>query len=164
MHMQVPQQAYRYSLLASTAMNFWKGGMIPLLPCSWNPPNWAFPAVWIPLKVMQSVSPLPVPWYFCTVYIGKQIRRLLWSYLEHLALQCHFAMLQAALWLIWKSAPANDKMPVALPIGIFLAHALLGNQVGSMMPNILSLRKGRSCCQGWHTTSKANLEFSASLF
>ncbi|CAK0751704.1 hypothetical protein CVIRNUC_002088 [Coccomyxa viridis] len=55
---------------------------------SWNPPNWMFPAIWIPLKIMQS----------------------------------------AALWLIWKSAPANDKMPVALPIGIFLAHALLGNQ------------------------------------
>jgi benzodiazapine receptor len=23
---------------------------------TWTPPNWVFPAVWIPLKVMQSVS------------------------------------------------------------------------------------------------------------
>jgi benzodiazapine receptor len=23
---------------------------------TWNPPNWVFPAVWIPLKVLQSVS------------------------------------------------------------------------------------------------------------
>ncbi len=33
------------------------------------------------------------------------------------------------LWLIWKSAPANGRMSVALPIGVFLTHALLGNQV-----------------------------------
>ncbi len=52
-------------------------------------------------------------------------------------------MLQAALWLIWKSAPANDKMPVALPIGIFLAHALLGNQVRSPVPNMCCL--GKDC-------------------
>jgi hypothetical protein len=26
------------------------------LCCSWTPPNWVFPAVWIPLKVLQSVS------------------------------------------------------------------------------------------------------------
>jgi hypothetical protein len=24
--------------------------------CSWTPPNWVFPAVWIPLKVLQSIA------------------------------------------------------------------------------------------------------------
>ena len=36
-------------------------------------------------------------------------------------------MMQAALWMIWKSA-GESKASVVLPIAIFGAHALLGNQ------------------------------------
>ena len=35
--------------------------------------------------------------------------------------------MQAALWLVWKSG-GESKANVALPIAIFSAHALLGNQ------------------------------------
>lgn len=38
-----------------------------ICPCMfyrWNPPKWAFPAVWIPLKLMQSVSLQATTHYF----------------------------------------------------------------------------------------------------
>ena len=53
--------------------------------------------------------------------------------------------LQAALWLIWKSAPANDKMSVALPVGIFLTHAILGNQASFRLLFPCSNMKGLVC-------------------
>ena len=43
------------------------------------------------------------------------------------ALKHSFTCLQAALWLVWKSG-GDSKADVVLPIVLFSAHALLGNQ------------------------------------
>jgi len=67
------------------------------------------------------------------------------TYRDHKVLAEEGSCLQAALWLIWKSAPANDKMSVALPVGIFLTHAILGNQASSRLLHPRSSMKAFAC-------------------
>ena len=45
-------------------------------------------------------------------------------------------MLQAAVWLVWKSG-GDNKASVALPLAIFGVHALLGNQWNGMWSLLL---------------------------